>query len=396
MAALALSLAAALLAPSATQPLVAVVGAGGNVGKLVALRLADSHCVRAVVRDASKVAQFLNRPNIEIVEAEVTGASAAPGGALERALRGAEKVVACTGTTAFPTKAWSTTGDTDVTAAFLSALLASKLDVRAALAQLDAQGLNTPRNVDDEGTSAILRAWGATTGGVRSRFVLMSSIGVTKRTGFPFSVLNACGVLDAKAAGESAVARDAKEGGYEYTIVRPGQLFGGPVREHARAPLLGAAPARHTARRHIQPPLALAVGRGPPARLSRTAHAPARAAARHSAPSAVRQQLLFGHALPARQGRGHAGRRARVGRLADGRHAALDAGRGDRALRRARHPQRAGLHRGQPQRDASLGGADRGALARDRVSCVLGSARLAFACCRLRRCICPDPSYPYG
>lgn len=226
----------------AQQPLVAVVGAGGNVGKLVALRLSDSHRVRAVVRDASKVARFLDRPNIELVEAQVTGASAAPGGTLERALSGAETVVACTGTTAFPTKAWSTTEEADVTPAFLSALLAAKFDVKGALAQLDAQGLNTPKNVDDEGVRAILRAWGASTGSARKRFVLMSSIGVTKRSGFPFSVLNACGVLDAKAAGEEAVARDAREGGYEYTIVRPGQLFGGPVRALVRSGGSSACP----------------------------------------------------------------------------------------------------------------------------------------------------------
>lgn len=230
----------------ATQPLVAVVGAGGNVGKLVALRLSDSHRVRAVVRDASKVASFLNRPNIEIVEAEVTGASAEPGGSLERALRGAVTVVACTGTTAFPTKAWSTSGDTDVTPAFVSALLGERLDVRAALARLDAQGLNTPNNVDDAGVRAVLRAWAAAADrAARRRFVLMSSIGVTKRGAFPFSVLNACGVLDAKAAGEEAVAREAKADGFAYTIVRPGQLFGGPVR--ARAPV--RAPHRR-ARRH--------------------------------------------------------------------------------------------------------------------------------------------------
>ena len=40
--------------------------------------------------------------------------------------------------------------------------------------------------------------------------------------------VQACGVLDAKAAGEEAVRADAAAAGYAYTIVRPGQLFGGP------------------------------------------------------------------------------------------------------------------------------------------------------------------------
>ena len=44
------------LAPGDT---VAVIGASGNVGKLVALRLADTYNVRGVVRAADKVRPFL-------------------------------------------------------------------------------------------------------------------------------------------------------------------------------------------------------------------------------------------------------------------------------------------------------------------------------------------------
>ena len=61
-----------------------------------------------------------------------------------------------------------------------------------------------------------------------ARKVLMSSVGVQRRTEMPFPVLNACGVLDAKAAGEAALASAAAAAGFEYSIVRPGQLFGGP------------------------------------------------------------------------------------------------------------------------------------------------------------------------
>jgi hypothetical protein len=58
--------------------------------------------------------------------------------------------------------------------------------------------------------------------------IMLSSIGVQRRTQMPFPVLNACGVLDAKAAGEAAIKADAEAAGYSYTILRPGQLFGGP------------------------------------------------------------------------------------------------------------------------------------------------------------------------
>ena len=44
----------------------------------------------------------------------------------------------------------------------------------------------------------------------------------------PYPILNACGVLTAKASAEAAIKADAEKGGYSYTFVRPGQLFGGP------------------------------------------------------------------------------------------------------------------------------------------------------------------------
>ena len=58
--------------------------------------------------------------------------------------------------------------------------------------------------------------------------VCFSSIGVQRRDSMPFPILNACGVLDAKATGEAALEQCAKESGFSYTIIRPGQLFGGP------------------------------------------------------------------------------------------------------------------------------------------------------------------------
>lgn len=220
------------LAPGDT---VAVIGASGNVGKLVALRLADTYKVRGVVRDAEKVRPFLSagyasvstpgRTAVELFETDLRGARADE--ELQAALQGANGLVICTGTTAFPTKAWSQSEEADVTGAVLQALVESSFDVRAAIATLDAKGLNTPRNVDALGTLALLEAWGRS-GAERKHCVLMSSIGVQRRTQMPFPILNACGVLDAKADGEAALKTEAQKAGFSYTIVRPGQLFGGP------------------------------------------------------------------------------------------------------------------------------------------------------------------------
>ena len=125
-----------------------------------------------------------------------------PGPELLEAVDGCAALVICTGTTAFPTLAW--------------------------------RGGNTPEAVDKQGVRNVLEAWEASAGWadgvVAKRCVLMSSIGVQRRSEFPFPILNACGVLDAKAAGEEALRDAASEGGWlgGYSIVRPGQLIGGP------------------------------------------------------------------------------------------------------------------------------------------------------------------------
>mmetsp|Transcript_18529 Transcript_18529/g.18608 ORF Transcript_18529/g.18608 Transcript_18529/m.18608 type:complete len:202 (+) Transcript_18529:434-1039(+) len=120
---------------------------------------------------------------------------------MSSALKDSAAVVICTGTTAFPTKAW--------------------------------KNGNTPNQVDNIGVKNILKAWQQNSN-KRKRLILMSSILVTRRDEFPGVVLNGMryfgdeGVLDAKAEGERAVKEAAKQGKFQYSIIRPGQLFGGP------------------------------------------------------------------------------------------------------------------------------------------------------------------------
>jgi len=226
---------------------VAVIGASGNVGKLVALRLSDSYKVNGIVRDSDSVKPFFEgRENsISLFEADLLeevmstlaskDASKDDGNnkfscpdSLYPALCDANAIVICTGTTAFPTEAWSRSGEFSVTSEVLSALFDSKFDVSQALSQLDSKGLNTPKNVDDFANKLVLDAWKDASKVNRKRAIMLSSIGVTRRASMPFPILNACGVLDAKAAGEQALQEAATEDGFSYTILRPGQLFGGP------------------------------------------------------------------------------------------------------------------------------------------------------------------------
>jgi hypothetical protein len=218
---------------------VAVVGLG-NVGKLVALRLSDTYKVNGIVRDANSVKSFFEGREDKIslfetdlleevssMETENSQQSYCPDSLL-LALREANAIVICTGTTAFPTEAWSRSGQFSVTSTVISALLDSKFDVSQALLSLDTQGLNTPNNVDNRANKLILDTWKKACKVKRKRAIMLSSIGVKRRESMPFPILNACGVLDAKAAGEQALQDAAVEGGFSYTILRPGQLFGGP------------------------------------------------------------------------------------------------------------------------------------------------------------------------
>lgn len=150
------------------------------------------------------------------------------GGTLAPALQSANAIVICTGTTAFPTEAWSKSGEFSVTDEVLQALLSNRFSVKDAIQDLDALGLNTPNNVDNRANALVLDTWESVGKAKKKRVILLSSIGVQRRTAMPFPILNACGVLDAKAAAEEGLIATAERLGFSYTIVRPGQLFGGP------------------------------------------------------------------------------------------------------------------------------------------------------------------------
>ena len=214
---------------------VTVVGASGNVDKLVALRLSDTYKVKGVVRDSTSVESFFGDRmdnGIELYEADLLEEmklteSGCPD-ALRPALADANAIVICTGTTAFPTKAWSRNEEKEVTLDVLSALWESKFDVPEAIATLTNAGLNTPQNVDDKANLFLYEAWKDACKVSQKRAILLSSICIQRRDQMPFPILNACGVLDAKASAEAALIDTAAKNGYAYTIVRPGQLFGGP------------------------------------------------------------------------------------------------------------------------------------------------------------------------
>lgn len=190
---------------------VLVAGATGGVGQLTVGKLIEQKIpVRAMTRVRSKAEQmFGDRAEIAIADSRTPQT-------LESAMKGITHIICCTGTTAFPSERWefNFSGMSDVDKLFAWGRLFFDRDYRQTVAQ------NGPQQVDVEGIKALIQAAPI----ALQQFVLVSSMGISRREKPPFSILNSFGVLDAKAKGEAALIQS----GLPYTIIRPGRLIDGP------------------------------------------------------------------------------------------------------------------------------------------------------------------------
>ncbi|MGK7949060.1 MAG: SDR family oxidoreductase [Xenococcaceae cyanobacterium] len=183
------------------QDLILVAGATGGVGQLVVAKLLEKNIsVRALTRDKDKASQMFDK-RVEIVVGDIRYPDS-----LISATQGVTQIICCTGTTAFPSLRWD-----------FSNLFQAK---------------NTPQEVDGEGVKNLVAAAPKDL----KRFVFVSSCGVLRKDSFPFNILNAFGVLDAKLQGEAAI----KASGLAYTIIRPGRLIDGPYTSYDLNTLLKA------------------------------------------------------------------------------------------------------------------------------------------------------------
>ena len=198
---------------SKEDALILVAGATGGVGQLVVANLitAGYKQVRALTRSAEKARKMFG-DQVEVAIGDIRQPET-----LAVATADITHLICATGTTALPSDRWD----------FKMSLGSNPFEQAATWAKIyldadfrNANARNTPEAVDALGVSNLVQAAPK----ALQRFVFVSSCGVTRAEAFPYSLLNAFGVLDAKAKGETAIVR----AGLPYTILRPGQLTDGP------------------------------------------------------------------------------------------------------------------------------------------------------------------------
>lgn len=173
---------------------VVVVGGTGGVGQLVTkkLRNQNEYKVRVTSRNVETAKETIDDKEVEVVAVDLISEDSTS--ALKAAMNGASALVISVGTTAFPTKRW--------------------------------KGGNNPKAIDEEAVKRIASVAKEISG--LKRVVLLTSVGVDRTGEMPFLILNLFGVLDAKKSGEAAIISASESGNFEYAIVRPGRLVGGP------------------------------------------------------------------------------------------------------------------------------------------------------------------------
>lgn len=203
---------------------VLVAGATGGVGQLaVAMLLEKGYSVRVLVRNAEKAAKMFNN------QVEIAVGDTRQPATLITVTQNISQIICCTGTTAFPSNKWDFDNSEQLQG--LGGLAEwGKILFDADYRQTKAQ--NSPEQIDAQGVSNLVNAAPKDL----KRFVFVSSCGILRKTQFPFSILNAYGVLDAKEKGEAAIINS----GLPYTIVRPGRLIDGPYTSYDLNTLLKA------------------------------------------------------------------------------------------------------------------------------------------------------------
>ncbi|XP_010277622.1 PREDICTED: uncharacterized protein At2g37660, chloroplastic [Nelumbo nucifera] len=190
-----------------TPKLVLVVGGTGGVGQLIVASLLNRNIKSClIIRDPSKAISLFGKQDEDTLQVR-KGDTRNPDDLDPAIFERVTHVICCTGTTAFPSKRWD--------------------------------GDNTPERVDWEGVRNLVSALPPSV----ERFVLVSSVGVTKYNELPWSIMNLFGVLKFKKMGEDFVCNS----GLPFTIIRAGRLTDGPYTSYDLNTLLKATAGQRRA-----------------------------------------------------------------------------------------------------------------------------------------------------
>ena len=211
-------------------------------GKFSGWSAAETYDVRGVVSASSASVRSFLPDSVELFEADLCG-GATPA-ALEAALAGGVLRDLHRHDGVPDAGVVEKAGDEGVFTRVLKALFAqdladqgeelnafelTKRRWQAMIATMDGEGYNTPKNVGRPPTSRSSRRGGrrrATRGSISCCSAASSRSRHVEQ--MPSRSSTRAAVLDAKATAEAAIQADAKAAGYSWTIVRPGQLNGGP------------------------------------------------------------------------------------------------------------------------------------------------------------------------
>ena len=189
---------------------ICVVGCTGGVGQIVMNILSEDKKYerRGCSRDVEKAKDLLGSEGdwtqYDIVKDGI--------GVAKKAIAGSDGVIVCTGTSAFPSNRWQG-GSTP------EAIEEGNRIIFDAIAEIN-------KNCADNDKSD-----GKTNGKRVKKVMLVTSIGTTeeRRKSFPFLILNAFNVLTSKGQSEQYLKEVSNNGSlFDYLIVRPGRLVGGP------------------------------------------------------------------------------------------------------------------------------------------------------------------------
>ncbi|KAK8956985.1 hypothetical protein KSP39_PZI001410 [Platanthera zijinensis] len=190
-----------------SSKLVLVVGGTGGVGQLIVASLLRRNIKsHLLLRDPAKAKSLFGDLD-ENISKIWKGDTRYPHDLDPAIFEGVTHAICCTGTTAFPSRRW--------------------------------HGENTPEKVDWEGVRNLVSALPKTL----KRFVLVSSVGVTKCDELPWSLMNLFGVLKFKKMAEDIVHKS----GIPFTIIRAGRLTDGPYTSYDLNTLLQATAGKRRA-----------------------------------------------------------------------------------------------------------------------------------------------------